>query len=664
MLIPQEIMEAIADTVSGIKALDYVMGISQYHRIQASPGLFEALEYVKREVEKVSDVKAKLHEYPAKGEGKIGRWETLFGWTPEYAKLELIEPEKKTLADFSSEKISLAAFSANTDLDAAVVYVGKGLAPEDYEGKDVAGKVVLTTSRASTVHRIACKEKKAAGILTFIPLTGNDEMADIRRYEGIWPDQDELETTKFGFALTQADGIKLMKWLDEGKNVKVRAKVKAKLGEGKQGVLSAVLEGRDKTREVWFVAHICHPHPGANDNASGSAAILETLRTLSQMIREGKIEQPDYSIRFIWMPEWHGMIEYMDREKEALSKCKFVINADMVGANACKSGSILNLFRTPFSLPTTLNNVVAHWLDAEAERKHDPSKGGSLVPFRWKYQRYSPGSDHYLFTDSTIKIPAIMLNQYPDRFYHTSTDTPDKIDVAQMARATRVLVLSAITLAYPKQTCKERLLTIVRNEFVDLMQQVTVDGVTNLGKCLENPETVYPRLMKWLGYAKTLGTESLDMAEKEWNLITEQKAIKEALKTSLEMIYTTEMVIARKAYLGACAEIGMEAKDENQFDLETVLDTTEVKRTLKYALPPSAVAKLDSERFMKYNKLWETDYMFTGKIDELLNLCEDWIKLEEIWDQLCFQFGKFEFSQLKGYADDLRDLGALEMREA
>ncbi|MGY5881861.1 MAG: hypothetical protein RTV31_16545, partial [Candidatus Thorarchaeota archaeon] len=47
-----------------------------------------------------------------------------------------------------------------------------------------------------------------------------------------------------------------------------------------------------------------------------------------------------------------------------------------------------------------------------------------------------------------------------------------------------------------------------------------------------------------------LGQETLDKATTEWSLITEQEAIRTALKTSLQMAYTTEMVIARKAYEG------------------------------------------------------------------------------------------------------------------
>ncbi|MFW9920806.1 MAG: DUF4910 domain-containing protein, partial [Candidatus Thorarchaeota archaeon] len=556
-----------------------------------------------------------------------------------------------------------AAHSRSADIAGDVVYIGRGILKEDYEGKDVKGKFVLTTSRATQVHRPACIERGAIGILTFIPPSGKDEIANIRRYEAVWPDPGEADKTTFGFALTQADGLKMKEWLEAGKDVKIQAKIKADLGKGAQGVLSALLQGKDTSKEVWIVAHICHPHPGANDNASGSAAILEALRVISALIKEGKIEQPDLSIRFIWMPEWHGTIEYIHNEKDAVGKCAFVINADMVGADPCKSGSMMNLFRTPYSLPSTLNNVVSHWICNESDGSHNPSKGGSMAPLSWKYRPYSAGSDHFLFTDSTLSIPAIMLNQFPDKFYHTSTDTIDKIDLGQMARASRIVTLSALTLAHPRYTCKERLLTICRNEIVELMNRISIEAVTVLGRCTENPEIVYPRTMKWLRYAKELGFATLDIAEKEWHLISEHREIRNALKTSIEMYYTTEMALTRKAYLGACAEVGLEAKDETHFDLHSFESVIEIKRKLEYALPPGAFKQLDTERYEKYILLMQEHHDLTSRIDELLNLCEKWTPLGEIWDRLCFQFGKMKLELLEDIVKDLRDMGVIDYRE-
>ena len=661
-MLPDEIIKAVADTISGIRAKDYASSISAFHRIQGSPGFLEAVEYVKSAIQTVSDAKVEVFEYPTDGKISIGTWQNPLSWKGKGGKLELIEPEGKILSDFSAEPISLVAHSTSTEIESDVVYVGKGLNDSDYEGKDVKGKIVLTESLARLAHRVACIQHEAAGILTFVPPTGIDELAELRRYDAIWPSVDEKDKTKFGFALKQGDGIKMKHWLEEGKTVRVKAKVEAKLYTGKLQVLSALIPGEDKSKEVWLAAHLCHPHPGANDNASGSAALMEILRTLSQLFKEEKIPKPVYSIRFLWIPEWSGTIQFIHNHSEILKRCKAMMNLDMVGADPTKSGSVLNLFRTPFSLPTTLNNVVRYWLRREAKRKDDRLEGGMVVPLSFEYSQYSAGSDHFMLTDSTVGIPAVMLNQFPDKFYHTSTDTVDKLDTRQMAYASRICALSALSLVLPKQVYEETILTVSRNEFVELMQKVSLRGVTELSRCLGDPEKIYPRVLRWLGLAHDIGQETLDIAAEEWSLITEQEALRQALKTSLQMVYTTEMVVARKAYEGACAEVGLQAMQEDQIVLDADSFGVEVKRIHDHAISPGFMMTKLGDKASEYRKMSEEREEIFASIDEMLNMSKDWTSLDVIWDMICFQFKEIDSRTMLKIVKDLTEAGIIESR--
>lgn len=661
-MLPEEIVRVVADTISGIKAKGYVQTISSFHRIQASSGIHDAIMYVKREIEDFPNVEIKLYEYPADGKTTIGTWEAVKGWEVKNGKLTLIEPEEKVLADYTAEPISLIAHSTSINIESEVVYIGKGMTPEDYQGKNVKGKIVLTEGTARHVHRIACIKHGAAGLLTFVPPSNQDEIASLRRYDAIWPSSDEAKKTTFGFALTQADGLKLRTFLNEGKTVKVKAKVDARLVDGKTEVLTALIPGENRTKEFWIAAHICHPNPGANDNASGSGVLLEVLRVLTYLLKEEKIPKLSYSIRFIWMPEWSGTIYFIDREREILKQCIGMLNMDMVGANPAKAGSIFTLYRTPFSVPTTLNNVVKYWLTTEASRKDDRVQGGTMTPLPFKYDRYGAGSDHFMLTDSTVGIPAVMLNQDPDRFYHTSTDTIDNIDTRQMGYASRVAALSALSMVLPKHVYEETILTYCRNEFVELMQQVSIQSVTELSRCLGNPEKIYPRVIRWLGHAHDLGQRTLDRATTEWSLITEQEAIRNALKTSLQMVYTTEMVIARKAYEGACAEVGLEAMQEDQIVLEPESFGVEIKRIYKYALSPTFLLLRVGDRALNYAEMRQKEPHAWDRLDEILNMSEDWTSLDIIWDMLCFQFGDIESSDLLETVKDLTNAGVIESR--
>lgn len=661
-MLPDEIVKAVADTISGIRAKDYASSISTFHRIQGSPGFREAVEYLKASIESISDAKIEMFEYPTDGKIAVGTWQNPMSWEGKTGTLELIEPEVKILADFSAEPISLVAHSTSAEMDSEVVYIGKGLSPSDYEGKDVKGKIVLTDSLAREVHRFACIKNGAAGILTFVPPQGVDEIAELRRYDAIWPAADELDQAKFGFALKQSDGVKMKQWLEEGKKVRVKAKVDAKLFTGKLQVLSALIPGEDKSKEVWLTAHLCHPHPGANDNASGSAAIMEILRTLSLLLNDEKIPKLSFSIRFIWMPEWSGTIQFIQNQTDLLKRCKAMINLDMVGADPTKSGSVLHLYRTPHSLPSTLNNVVRYWLQSEAKRKDERRDGGTAAPLPFDYSQYTAGSDHFMFTDSTVGIPAVMLNQFPDRFYHTSTDTPDKLDTRQMAYASRIGALSALSFVLPKHVYEETILTETRNEFIELMQKVSLRGVTELSRCLGDPERIYPRVLRWLGFAHDLGHETLDTAAKEWSLISEQESLRQSLKTSLQMVYTTEMVVARKAYEGACAEVGLEAMQEDEIVLDAESFGVDVKRIYDHAMSPTFILNKLGEKGPEYMKMRKEHEGIFESLDEMLNLSKDWVALDIVWDKICFQFGNVEAGKLLKIVKDLTEAGIIESR--
>ena len=222
-MLPDDIVKAVKQNISGIRAKDFAAAISTFHRIQASPGFSDAIDYLKDAIASVSDAKVKLFEYSADGKSEIGTWQNPFGWEGKEGRLELLEPEEMTLADFGAEPISLVAHSTPVEIEAEVVYIGKGVSPSDYEGKDVKGKLVLTESLAKRVHKIACIEHGAAGLLTFVPPKGIDELAELRRYDAIWPSTEEKDQTTFGFALKQGDGVKMRQWLLDGKTVRVKA---------------------------------------------------------------------------------------------------------------------------------------------------------------------------------------------------------------------------------------------------------------------------------------------------------------------------------------------------------------------------------------------------------------------------------------------------------
>jgi len=57
------------------------------------------------------------------------------------------------------------------------------------------------------------------------------------------------------------------------------------------------------------------------------------------------------------------------------------------------------------------------------------------------------GSDHEVYSASSWSIPAIYLNDWPDRFIHTNADTPSKIDPTKLKRAGFIAAATGLVLA-------------------------------------------------------------------------------------------------------------------------------------------------------------------------------------------------------------------------
>src|SRR5690606_29759669 len=71
---------------------------------------------------------------------------------------------------------------------------------------------------------------------------------------------------------------------------------------------------------------------------------------------------------------------------------------------------------------------------------------GSRQPFVGRLTPFQFGGDHEFF--AMLGVPSTIYFTWPDDYYHTSQDTPDKIDATQLGRAALAAMLPAMTLAY------------------------------------------------------------------------------------------------------------------------------------------------------------------------------------------------------------------------
>ena len=447
---------------SGDKAFDYVSQLALWDRDQASDGYTRAAEWVVGKAREFGLEKVTLERFPCDGEIEY------FGqimdpqWKVKKGELWLTSPFLMRLASYDDLPMSLVFASLSADIETELVDIGTGMSDEDY-GAGVKGKIVLTSSRPYNVFERAVIKEGAAGIISSWSVPDFDYL---NRHPGDFPDQigwSRIPWEKtggnrsFAFLLSSRRAQELKVIIQQGKKLRVKAVVDAEMVPGNLEVVSALIPGSlYPDEEIMVTAHLDHYKPGANDNASGSASVLEMARTLSDLIKNHKLPPPLRTIRFMWVPEYNGTYAWLQTHNEDPVKRIANINFDMVGENTIRTNSILSLSYTSNSNPSFLNAImesIADFTNKYNSERYPPDLNlyiGSLKGTRNRIDcrmiPYVTGTDHELFNN--LKIGATTLNAWPDDFYHSSEDTPDKVDPTQLHRAVVIGLAGITTLAY------------------------------------------------------------------------------------------------------------------------------------------------------------------------------------------------------------------------
>jgi hypothetical protein len=315
------------------------------------------------------------------------------------------------------------------------------------------------------------------------------DIPDAHAYQAIWPTAEQQPKTTFGFSISKRQGNALRAMLKAGKTVKLKATVDAQLFPGHEEVVTATIQGSTKPEEeIFLIAHLCHPKPSANDNASGAGLLLEIARTIKTLIAKGKIPPPARTIRFFWVPETLGTVAYLSNHPEAPQRLVAGINLDMVGQNQELCRSTLTVHRTPDSLPSYLADYVYSLLEQSVKEFDSQTNLGPASTFRYATVVFSGGSDHAEFTQPDTRVPCIMLLQWPDLYYHTSMDTIDKVSEDMLKRVGWITTVAALTLANADTETAFRLTTQTATRGTARIEETSREAVEELFKKKEDPK--------------------------------------------------------------------------------------------------------------------------------------------------------------------------------
>lgn len=459
--------EAIASQVSGATAKRTVEAISLNHRMRGSEGYRRAAELIRSKLEEYGLAEASIISLPADGKIFYGTQRSRPAWNADFA--ELWEQRQsggrwadaERVASWKDQPITLAQDSISGAASAGLVDVGAGTAESDYAGKDVRGKLLLTSSQPGEMAALAVTKHGAAGIVSWAQ---NQKQAWWGEDQSLirWGHLDTWKDPTFAFMVSPARAHAWQERMARGEEVHLRAVVKAGRSPGAYLIPTAVIPGRDRSKEILYSCHLDHPSPGANDNASGCAGILEVARSLNRLVQEGRLPQPERTLRFIWPCEVECTISLLNARPEFTQRTLATIHLDMIGGRTETTKGILRVEGSPPSSPSFVDDVafaLTRWVNRQTFAFADSGDGdwplidpeGTRDALQAKVGGFSEGSDHGVWAEGSWRTPIIYVSDWPDRYIHTNRDVPGNLDETKMERAIFIAAASGWYLANLQQ---------------------------------------------------------------------------------------------------------------------------------------------------------------------------------------------------------------------
>lgn len=448
----RKVYDELSKELSGENARNMAGDLWRFDRTCSFSEYYKSAAYCCDRLRAFGAEDVRIIPFPADGKTKYGTVVIQKAWDCRDAELHLLEPKDSggRLLSYRDDPYCLAQGSPPTPkrgVEAEVVIVKGGGAAKDYRGLDVKGKIVFTSAAVGSVHEEASKQG-AVGILSDCmatnPVTRPTAM-DL-------PDATLWQTLRpvgkcFGFVLSPRQGQKLRELVQsqkrKGKAVRVRAVVDSRLYNGRSEMVSGLIRGMDSAEEVAVIAHLYEP--GANDNASGAALALEALRSLNALLRAGRLSRPKRSIRVLLTHEFQSLNAYALSSPEEVRRIIAGVNVDFVGQDHALCGSTMTYQAGPDALPSFLNASVESLVAHFRAQFHSPVNGKNDPYFPTLREGYW-GNDNFI-SDPSIGVPTVAFINWPDRFYHTSFDTEDKIHPPSIKRIGVLVGAFAYTVA-------------------------------------------------------------------------------------------------------------------------------------------------------------------------------------------------------------------------
>ena len=468
-VLDRSIAQYVLQEVSGDAAYEHIRFMTQFHRPGGgADGLWRVAQYYE----------AKAREVGLRDVRLIRQADDSRPWNATFADLWIVEPTPERLASTLQSPLHLADNSRAANVTAPLVDLGPADSA-DYARVNVQGAIVLTYGPIGRVMREAVGGRGALGIVWYPDPRGGESVSapapvsrpDQLRWNRTPGEGDGYEPT-FAFVLSARQGIELSARLAASRTpIVVRAVVEAEFtseqgGEPWQVMVEAVLPGSEPGlgQDIVLTGHLQEEATSANDDASGTASVLEVGRALARLVEQGTIPRPRRTIRFWWVTEISSQRQYFADHPDAHRSMWVNVNQDMVGANQAQGVMRKqNVTRLPATRFHFLNDVAESVIEFMVKgNTAELAAAQNGIPFypiphlahlgtRHRFNAemiwFHNNTDHMPFNEAPIGVPALTFTNMPDHYIHSSDDDLWNVDRTQLGRSAASVALIAYAMA-------------------------------------------------------------------------------------------------------------------------------------------------------------------------------------------------------------------------
>ena len=325
----------------------------------------------------------------------------------------------------------------------------------------VAARPVLDTVRAGVRPALlSISPKMASGFAGSATISGDASLAfapfpfAVRNVIGILPGRDPALRGQYVAVTAHNDHVGICSVPVDHDSIRAHNRVIRPLGVDSRDRAPGAEEAKEiqRIRDSLGLAHpvradsICN---GADDDATGTAAILELAEAFASLSSPPEMPFPRRSLLFVSHAAeevgLRGSEWFTDHPTVPIDSIVASIDEDMIGRGSARD--------LPAGGPTYLEVIGARRVSNEFGEMLEAANARQNVPFVFNYEFNAPGhplryfcrADHYNY--ARYGIPAVAFSRGEHLDYHQVTDEAQYIDYDNMSRVVKMVFEATVQVA-------------------------------------------------------------------------------------------------------------------------------------------------------------------------------------------------------------------------